>query len=66
MNGAQHYRAAERLLAKAGDDPTESGAADRAAAQVHATLALVAATVSAADVPGGDDLWYRALRGGGG
>lgn len=49
MNGTEHYREAERLLAQATDkdgDPSITGAyptALRAAAQVHATLALAAA-----------------------
>ena len=50
MNGPEHYREAERLLAAVtadGDDPVKSfarAAALHAAAQVHATLALAAAT----------------------
>ncbi|GAA3717894.1 hypothetical protein [Streptomyces tremellae] len=45
MNGPEHYREAERLLVLADyhDDPDR-----RAAAQVHATLALAAATVASA------------------
>jgi hypothetical protein len=52
VNGPQHYADAERLL-KAAADALETGDLDaaklmHAAAQVHATLALVAATVSMA------------------
>lgn len=57
MTGDQHYRAAERLVAQAhhftygdGADPAV-GAALAAEAQVHATLALAAATAEPA-VPG--------------
>jgi hypothetical protein len=39
MNGPQHYREAERLVS--GDE------SDQRAAQVHATLALAAATFAA-------------------
>lgn len=49
MNGPEHYREAERLLARVdhfvygdGADPV-TGGATAAQAQVHATLALVAA-----------------------
>ena len=49
MTGAQHYREAERLLAESMrpdsyDYPAEQAARFIAAAQVHATLALAAAT----------------------
>lgn len=52
MHGAEHYEAAERLLSKAlllrsdsDSTPADPGAAHLvAAAQVHATLALAAAT----------------------
>lgn len=52
MNGIEHYEAAERLLSRAlmvrsdtDSTPTDSGATHLvAAAQVHATLALAAAT----------------------
>lgn len=57
MNGSEHYRQAERLLALAGASKQtsyegENPEADRdiAAAQVHATLALAAATAMAAPV----------------
>lgn len=50
MTGPEHYREAERLLVRAdhfiygdGADPV-AGAATAAQAQVHATLALAAAT----------------------
>jgi hypothetical protein len=50
MTGPQHYQAAESLLREAGLEPAGSDveAFAVAAAQVHATLALVAATVDAA------------------
>ena len=45
MTGPEHYREAERLLIDAaGEFITEVGAAMAAVAQVHATLALAAAT----------------------
>lgn len=48
MNGPEHYAAAERLLDAAtaeGVEPGEPGqVSNLAAAQVHATLALAAAT----------------------
>lgn len=52
MNGPEHYAAAERLLASAMADDMEPGdpgeVSNLAAAQVHATLALAAATALAA------------------
>ncbi|GII84574.1 hypothetical protein Ssi03_25640 [Sphaerisporangium siamense] len=45
MTGPEHYREAEKLLAQYGDP--EFAAIDLAAAQVHATLALAAATALA-------------------
>ncbi|MYX14459.1 hypothetical protein GTY67_13735 [Streptomyces sp. SID8374] len=57
MNGPQHYREAERLASRAhhftygdGGDPAV-GAALAAEAQVHATLALAAATAITAMSP---------------
>ena len=48
MNGTDHYREAQRLLEAGGSEETAEDAANRLAeAQVHATLALVAATVAA-------------------
>lgn len=48
MNGPEHYAAAERLLDAAMADDMEAGepgaVSNVAAAQVHATLALAAAT----------------------
>jgi len=44
MNGPEHYQAAELLLAEAAEQPGEASARSIATAQVHATLALVAAT----------------------
>lgn len=83
MNGPNHYRKAEQLLQSAqrvldADDPLTAAAAMQAAplivaaAQVHATLALAAATV--ADLGIGpmessgwhslhaDDAWREAVR----
>lgn len=51
MNGPEHYAEAERLLATA-HKPSRTGCTASEAiksAQVHATLALAAATVEAAD-----------------
>lgn len=56
MTGPEHYREAERLLEQAeidARDPMRKYAEDAnviAAAQVHATLALVAATVEPAEI----------------
>ncbi|UCZ88613.1 hypothetical protein [Gordonia sp. WA4-43] len=49
MNGPEHYREAERLLEESRDDRCDyQGAQVRiVAAQVHATLALAAATAHA-------------------
>lgn len=58
MNGPQHYREAERLIKSAdffiyGDGAAPvAGAAMAAQAQVHATLALAAATAMHATVDG--------------
>ncbi|WP_267244399.1 hypothetical protein [Streptomyces sp. PR69] len=74
MTGPQHYREAERLADLAhhftygdGADPV-TGAALAAEAQVHATLALAAATAMAAPVDGCEpgmsggeyQAWYKA------
>lgn len=46
MKGPRHYQEAEQLLSKAEHERNETTKANLlAAAQVHATLALVAATV---------------------
>ncbi len=66
MNGPQHYREAERLLAipglGAGDDPRDPTIV--ACAQVHATLALAAAqagsTLGLHGVPSAE--WAEATR----
>jgi hypothetical protein len=64
MTGLQHYREAERLLAESMrpdsyDYPSEQADRYIAAAQVHATLALVAVTAPGhqldADVAGGTE-----------
>jgi hypothetical protein len=48
MSGTDHYREALRLLNAGGSGETAEDAANRLAeAQVHATLALAAATVAA-------------------
>ncbi|MFD4343433.1 hypothetical protein ACFWQ6_00875 [Streptomyces coelicoflavus] len=59
-SGPQHYQEAERLLTRAhfytygdGGDPV-TGAAFAAEAQVHATLALAAATAVSAPVDGAE------------
>ena len=63
MTGPEHYREAEENLAIAagaeGDSNTERF--HLAAAQVHATLALAAATIAAPYVPEGDasEEWLR-------
>lgn len=73
MTGPEHYREAEAHLASAaqnfmrGDDPTSA----LAAAQVHATLALAAATALAQPIAGMPDEpgysqdeyddWYEAV-----
>jgi len=44
MTGPEHFRAAETLLAEAESQPGEASARNMAAAQVHAVLALAAAT----------------------
>ena len=63
MNGPEHYREAERLLAAAtldGGTPTAWAAARLAAAQAHATLALAAATAAGlATTYDGDELFER-------
>jgi len=54
MTGPEHYLAAEELLLTADaydqDHAPQTAAARRATAQVHATLALAAATATQADV----------------
>lgn len=54
MNGPEHYREAERLLKSADDNFLRTGKPGSAldAAQVHATLALAAATAMRATVDG--------------
>lgn len=57
MNGPDHYRNAEYLMATLPDNlPAEDRAGLLAAAQVHATLALAAATVDVAIVDGHADI----------
>jgi hypothetical protein len=58
MTGAEHYAAAEALLVDLPGDPAEA-AGKVAAAQVHATLALAAATAMASrlvETEGGDEI----------
>ena len=79
MTGPEHYQAAERLLAGTpktaeeyakgieGDNPWPPSAIDLAAASVHATLALAAATAlaSAGNMPIPDrDAWEAAVTAG--
>lgn len=54
MNGPDHYRSAELLLAEADNIAENGGDMGQmlAAAQVHATLALAAATAMAAPLQG--------------
>lgn len=68
MNGPEHYREAERLLGVASDLPIgaiHDGAAGTTLdqAQVHATLALVAATAErmASRGPGDFDLGWNPI-----
>jgi hypothetical protein len=44
MTGPEHYREAERLIAASGADDSYEPSQSLQAAQVHATLALAAAT----------------------
>lgn len=47
MTGPEHYAEAERLLEQVASTPADDGTRDvLAAAQVHATLALTAATAA--------------------
>ena len=59
MTGPEHYREAERLVAQ-----VDEGAADweplAASAQVHATLALAAATALSLRKPDHDQWWLAA------
>lgn len=58
MTGPEHYAAAERLLRRAmlSDDAVEAGyEGEIAAAQVHATLALAAATALPPALPVASD-----------
>jgi hypothetical protein len=66
MTGPEHYREAERLREHAREmiDKTESAAYFNAAAQVHATLALAAATFAAGTLAAGENVssqWVEAL-----
>ena len=60
MTGPEHYRRAQELAEMAGEDPTDPDAPYAheayllAAAQVHATLALTAATATAIPVDGNE------------
>lgn len=59
MTGAEHYREAERLLEAANDrSEYDEAAGITAQAQVHATLALAAATIDAAAHPGQSQVDY--------
>ena len=62
MNGPEHYAEAERMIEGAYAARTERLHAARVRiAQVHATLALVAATVEAADQATGNGTYARPL-----
>ncbi len=58
MTGPEHYKEAERLLRAAETARTEHVGEIQQAAQVHATLALAAATVWPNDA-----LWPAAFKG---
>ena len=51
MTGSEHHHAAGLLLAEAETQPGEASARSIAAAQVHAVLALAAATAIGAEGP---------------
>lgn len=53
MNGPEHYAEAERLLERSGAVEREVSDWQVAKAQVHATLALAAAQMSAAEIVAG-------------
>lgn len=53
MTGPQHYAEAEQLLESCGDFPGEVADWKVAMAQVHATLAVAAATIEAASATAG-------------
>jgi hypothetical protein len=70
MTGPEHYREAERLLGLATDPQSTNPFLQAQAAQVHATLALAAATAVAAPVedepdsgmpPADATAWYQAV-----
>ena len=66
MNGPEHFRRAEQLAAKAAEylgqgDGQDSAAVWAAVAQVHATLALAAAT-AAEDMPAGHDIDFPDIK----
>lgn len=62
MTGIEHYREAEKLLADsirvARDGATGFAAELTARAQVHATLAVAAATIDAATGPAALSRWH--------
>lgn len=69
MTGPQHYQAAESLIELAGEDAADPDAPYAhemyllAKAQVHATLALAAATSATIDPDGSENIvsaWYEA------
>lgn len=71
MNGPEHYREAERLLESAREDVNIGSAEETyslAAAQVHATLALTAATAErtragGVELVGDPTSWRAAIHG---
>lgn len=66
MNGPDHYLEAQRLIHRAGGSDPESASQYLAEAQVHATLALAAATLHSGSGDNGSgassDQWWGATR----
>lgn len=60
MTGPQHYEAAELILRAVEADPICNHTDDLAEAQVHATLALAAATADHA-IGRVQDAWWQVL-----
>ncbi len=63
MTGPEHYREAERLLAAAEVAPDVHVSEVQQAAQVHATLALAAATAMVGDMTSGEWPGWREAAG---
>lgn len=66
MNGPDHYREAQLLINRSEVCPVESASYYLAAAQVHATLALAAATLHSGSGDNGSgassDQWWEVTR----